>query len=70
MKTYAPFSPISRPTFRKTTTDVVFKFFAYETNCYTEGSKKKKKNPEKHQSKWDPVSVNEMKTYIGLCVLQ
>ena len=31
---------------------------------------KKKKNPEKHQSKWDPVSVNEMKTYIGLCVLQ
>ena len=43
MKTYAPFSPISRPTFRKTTTDVVFKFFAYETNCYTEGCKKKKK---------------------------
>ena len=42
MKTYAPFSPISRPTFRKTTTDVVFKFFAYETNCYTEGYIKKK----------------------------
>ena len=48
-------------------TDDVFEFLAYETNCY--GGRCKEKS-EKHLSKWDPVSVNEMKTYIVLCILQ
>ena len=27
-----------------------------------------RKDPKKHRSKWDPVSVNEMKTYTGSCI--
>ena len=48
-------------------TEDVFEFLAYETNC--SGGRCKEKS-EKYLSKWDPVSVNEMKTYIVLYILQ